>query len=144
MVPEPDLVDAVRAMVERLDVVSAERIRDELDKLLLTPDPAAGLRFLVDTGLSDRFLPELAGFLGRAPGTLPPTAPAPDGGPLVRLATILVGGGRAAAAARVRALKYSRHDVDHVAGLVEIAESVVDHAGDVDRRGRPSARSPAR
>ena len=37
----------------------AERIRDELDKLLVVDDPAAGLWFLVDTGLADEFLPEL-------------------------------------------------------------------------------------
>lgn len=57
--PEPGLVAAVRANVERLDIVSAERIRDELDKLLVVEDPSAGLWFVVDTGLADRFLPEL-------------------------------------------------------------------------------------
>ena len=36
-----------------------ERIRDELDKLLVVEDPSAGLWFLVDTGLMDEFLPEL-------------------------------------------------------------------------------------
>ena len=40
--------------------MSAERIRDELDKLLVVDDPSAGLWFLVDTGLADEFLPELA------------------------------------------------------------------------------------
>ena len=39
--------------------MSAERIRDELDKLLVVDDPSAGLWFLVDTGLADEFLPEL-------------------------------------------------------------------------------------
>ena len=43
----------------RLEIVSAERIRDELSKLLLVDDPSAGLWFLVETGLSDEFLPEL-------------------------------------------------------------------------------------
>ncbi len=43
----------------RLEVVSAERIRDELDKLLVVDDPSRGLWFLVDTGLADHFLPEL-------------------------------------------------------------------------------------
>ena len=41
-------------------IVSAERIRDELDKLMVVDDPRAGLWFLVDTGLIDQFLPELA------------------------------------------------------------------------------------
>jgi poly(A) polymerase len=43
----------------RLDIVSAERIHDELDKLMVVEDPAPGLWFLVDTGLAEHFLPEL-------------------------------------------------------------------------------------
>ncbi len=57
--PVPELVAAVRANAHRLEIVSAERIRDELDKLLVVPDPSAGLWFIVDTGLADQFLPEL-------------------------------------------------------------------------------------
>jgi poly(A) polymerase len=59
LVPEPDVVEAVRALRERLEIVSAERIRDELDKLVVVPKPGSGLWFLVDTGLADEFLPEL-------------------------------------------------------------------------------------
>ena len=54
-----ELVAAVREMAPRLEIVSAERIRDELDKLIVVDHPAAGLWFLVDTGLADQFLPEL-------------------------------------------------------------------------------------
>jgi len=57
--PTPELVGAVREMASRLEIVSAERIRDELDKLMVVDHPSAGLWFLVDTGLADRFLPEL-------------------------------------------------------------------------------------
>ncbi|MFZ4719771.1 MAG: CCA tRNA nucleotidyltransferase [Ilumatobacteraceae bacterium] len=57
--PDPELVDAVRAMADRLAIVSAERIRDEFDKLITLPHPTAGLWFLIDTGLADHFLPEL-------------------------------------------------------------------------------------
>jgi poly(A) polymerase len=49
----------VRELHGRLEIVSAERIRDELTKLLLVPDPSAGLWFLCGTGLADEFLPEL-------------------------------------------------------------------------------------
>ena len=55
----PELVAAVEAMHDRLAIVSAERIRDELDKLIVVDHPAAGLWFVVDTGLADEFLPEL-------------------------------------------------------------------------------------
>src|SRR3954464_14876712 len=58
--PDADLVEAVRANAHRLEIVSVERIRDELDKLMVVPDPSAGLWFVVDTGLADLFLPELA------------------------------------------------------------------------------------
>ncbi len=57
--PVPELVAAVRARGHRLEIVSAERIRDELDKLIVVDRPSAGLWFLVDTGLADHFLPEL-------------------------------------------------------------------------------------
>ncbi len=57
--PADELVKAVEAMRERLTIVSAERVRDELDKLLVVEDPSAGLWFLVNTGLIDQFLPEL-------------------------------------------------------------------------------------
>ena len=46
-------------MADRLAIVSAERIRDEFTKLVLSGDPRAGLRILVDTGLADQFIPEL-------------------------------------------------------------------------------------
>ena len=61
LVPDEDLVAAVRAMHDRLEIVSAERIRVELDKLLVVERPGPGLWFLVDTGLADEFLPELPG-----------------------------------------------------------------------------------
>jgi poly(A) polymerase len=59
LVPEPELVAAVETMRSRLEIVSRERIRDELDKLLLLPVPTAGLWFVVNTGLAEEFLPEL-------------------------------------------------------------------------------------
>ena len=61
LVPALDLRAAVEKLKERLEIVSAERIRDELDKLITVERPTEGLRFLVSTGLADHFLPELAG-----------------------------------------------------------------------------------
>jgi poly(A) polymerase len=59
LVPEPQLLDAVSELVGRLEIVSAERVRDELCKLLVVPDPSLGLWFLVDSGIADIVLPEL-------------------------------------------------------------------------------------
>ena len=58
--PDDALVGAVVAMRGRMEIVSAERIRDELDKLLVLAKPGVGLWFLVRTGLADEFLPELS------------------------------------------------------------------------------------
>jgi poly(A) polymerase len=57
--PDAGVVAAVTALRERLEIVSEERIRAELDKLLVVPAPGEGLWFLVRTGLADEFLPEL-------------------------------------------------------------------------------------
>ena len=55
----PEVVTAMTGMAERIAIVSAERVRDELVKLVLAPDPVRGLRLLVDTGLAEHVLPEL-------------------------------------------------------------------------------------
>jgi poly(A) polymerase len=56
---DPDVVAAMTAMADRIGIISAERIRDELVKLVLAPYPRAGLTLLVDTGLAQLVLPEL-------------------------------------------------------------------------------------
>lgn len=62
--PVPELVEAIRSMVDRLSIVSSERIRDELQKLLLLANPAPGIEMLRSTGLLSRVVPELAGLGG--------------------------------------------------------------------------------
>ena len=54
-----EVVTAMAAMADRISIISAERVRDELAKLLLSERPVTGLRLLVDSGLADRVLPEL-------------------------------------------------------------------------------------
>jgi poly(A) polymerase len=55
----PRVIEAMTAMADRITIVSAERVRDELSKLLLTDRPRPGLGLLVLTGLAERVLPEL-------------------------------------------------------------------------------------
>jgi poly(A) polymerase len=57
--PAPEVVAAMRGMADRISIISAERIRDELTKLLLTDRPRPGLDLLVSTGLAAKVLPEL-------------------------------------------------------------------------------------
>jgi len=59
LAPDPALVAAVEQLRDRMEIVSAERIRDELDKLMVVADPSDGLWFICDTGLAHEFLPEL-------------------------------------------------------------------------------------
>jgi poly(A) polymerase len=55
----PEVVAAMTAMADRIEIISAERVRDELVKLVCAPYPRRGLTLLVETGLADRVLPEL-------------------------------------------------------------------------------------
>jgi len=57
--PEPNLVNAVQSMTDRIDIVAVERIRDEFQKLLLQSHPIEGFQFLAATGLITRLIPEL-------------------------------------------------------------------------------------
>jgi poly(A) polymerase len=56
---DPAVVTAMKDMAGRIEIVSAERVREELVKLVLAPHPRRGLSLLVETGLADHVLPEL-------------------------------------------------------------------------------------
>lgn len=55
----PEVKAAMTEMAERIHIISAERVRDELVKLILSPQPRRGLSLLVETGLAAQVLPEL-------------------------------------------------------------------------------------
>ncbi len=55
----PEVVAAMTDMASRIEIISAERIRDEIVKLVCAPYPRLGLTLLVETGLADIVLPEL-------------------------------------------------------------------------------------
>ena len=84
--PDPAVVAAMTAMAERITIVSAERVRDELIKLICADHPRIGLDLLVTTGLADHVLPELPALKlerGRAPpaqGRVPALAHRPRSG----------------------------------------------------------------
>jgi poly(A) polymerase len=54
-----EVVVAMKEMASRIEIISAERVRDELSKLLLAPHPRVGLQLLVDTGIAEIILPEI-------------------------------------------------------------------------------------
>ena len=150
LVPADELVAAVKSMVDRLSIVSAERVRDELDKLLVVRAASPGLWFLVETGLAAQFIPEVPALaleqdpihhhkdvLGHTLAVVDKTSP----DRLLRLAALLhdigkpstrhfgPGGvtfhhhevvGARMAHKRLVALRYPRDDIDVVVRLVEL------------------------
>ncbi|HYY07572.1 MAG TPA: CCA tRNA nucleotidyltransferase [Actinomycetota bacterium] len=148
--PALRVVEAISRMRDRLHIVSAERIRDELEKLLVGEHAAAGLALLVDSGLSDGFLPELPALkleqdpVQRHKDVLRHTfavVERVEPRPVLRLAALLHDIGKPAtrritdegvsfhhhevvgarmAAERLRALRYPNSVVDDVVKLVEL------------------------
>lgn len=59
VLPTPDVVAAMQQLASRMEIISAERKRDELTKLLLTNNPRDGLDLLTKTGVAKYVLPEL-------------------------------------------------------------------------------------
>ena len=146
--PHETALAAVRTMRERLGIVSPERIRDELDKLLLGPHVAEALWGIIDSRLTDEFLPELSALamerdpvhhhkdvLAHTVAVVAATSPLLK----LRLAALFhdigkpetrefgVGGvsfhhhevvGARNSEVRMRALRYPRHVVDDVSKLV--------------------------
>jgi len=56
----PEVTAAASALIGRMAIVSAERIRDEFDKLLLAPEPGSGLAFLSEVGAWDFTAPAIS------------------------------------------------------------------------------------
>lgn len=56
---DDDVITAMQQQAERIEIVSAERVREELTKIVLSEHPRIGLTLLVDTGLAEYVLPEL-------------------------------------------------------------------------------------
>jgi poly(A) polymerase len=61
---DDDAVEAMRDKAGRIEIVSAERVTDELNKLIASPDPSAGLGLLYRTGLLEHVLPEVTRLAG--------------------------------------------------------------------------------
>ena len=56
---DDDVLNAMKEMADRLSIISAERIRDEFIKTVMSNNPRLGITILVDTGLCEKFLPEI-------------------------------------------------------------------------------------
>ncbi|KGA03505.1 RNA nucleotidyltransferase [freshwater metagenome] len=56
---DPAIIAAIKEMAGRIEIISAERIRDEFVKLIMSENPRIGIALLVDTGLADYVIPEI-------------------------------------------------------------------------------------
>lgn len=56
---DPDVITAMKSLAPRISIVSAERVRDEFIKILMSEKPRIGITILVDTGLADLVIPEI-------------------------------------------------------------------------------------
>lgn len=61
---EEATLQSISRQAHRLQIVAPERITEEMNKILLSPDPARGLQILLETGLLEVFLPEVAALQG--------------------------------------------------------------------------------
>jgi poly(A) polymerase len=136
--PEPELEAAAAAMAGRLSIVSAERIRDELERLLSVDAPHNGLGFLRRTGLLGRVVSGLADRL-EAQGEACAAASGP-GSLLARRAGLLAPVAPAATA-DLRRLRYDRHTIKATAALLAVIDTVLrpPDAGGGAGPGSPAA-----
>ncbi len=56
---EPAVLNSIKELAQRISIISAERVRDEFTKILMSSNPRKGITLLVDTGLADLVLPEI-------------------------------------------------------------------------------------
>lgn len=111
--------ESVNELQERLRIVSNERIRDELNKLLTTPDPNPGFKFLLKTKLYETFLPELKSckrqhrirYLRHDH--------------CIRLAALLINIASETRKARLKDLKYSNREIDTIDNLVSASQMIL-------------------
>jgi len=122
LTPVAELVEAARSLAGRIGIVSGERIRGELFRLLEVADPTLGFGFLEDVDLERRVLPELARLDGDARSTALACVAATTTDPVLRLAVIAWS--TAGLAESTVALRLSGVDAGRIATLVDGADRI--------------------
>ena len=56
---DSEVLTSIKDLSQRIAIISAERVRDEFTKILMSPNPRRGITILVDTGLADIVIPEI-------------------------------------------------------------------------------------
>ena len=55
----PEVLSSMKDLAHRISIISAERVRDEFTKIMMSANPRIGITLLVDSGLADIVLPEI-------------------------------------------------------------------------------------
>ncbi|MCP3856354.1 MAG: CCA tRNA nucleotidyltransferase [Actinomycetia bacterium] len=128
LMPVAELLAAVDEFVGRLAIVSAERIHDELLKLLGAPDPTTGLDFLIERGVMDHIAPRYGAEAGdeAVAQTIAAIAQLPASDRELRLAALL-SVEPDAAIARLERLKFSRRGSARIRLLLDGLDWVMSH-----------------
>jgi poly(A) polymerase len=124
LTPTAGLVEAARRLVRRVSIVSVERVREELLRLLAVEDPRAGLDLLVEIGLLEIILPNVAALDDSSRQTAFDRVSIATNNPLVRLAALLLDFEPALVRYRVLELRFSRREQAIVEGLVRTAQRI--------------------
>lgn len=138
---DPALTAAATALVDRLDIVSVERIHDELEKLLAVSDPNPGFEFLRSTGLLQQVFSR-AGLsdvdLGDRDPVVPSVVVTAAKSELVRVrrAALLQGLSSSQATAWLAGLRYSAKDQSETLALLDGARMLFAEGTVTDARLR--------
>jgi len=119
---DPPLAAAITALVDRMGIVSVERIRDELQKLILLDQPGPGLYLLANTGLLARVLPKLGALDARSAASRGERTAAVPADAAMRWAALL--GPHGVTHSDLRELKFSGALARDVVWLVSATEWV--------------------
>ena len=136
LTPADGLVDAARALVDRMEIVAGERIRDELFRLLQVEDPTAGFALLDDMGLLPVLLPELAALTPSVREVLERRVAAADPGDAVLRLGLLIHGaeGRESLRRCSAAFRLSGREAGRIGTLLDGVEMLAESPPD----GSPS------
>ena len=126
----PGLLEAAGAVAERLRIVSAERIRDELWRLLALPDPGVGLAFLDGARLLPLLLPELSDRSAQERAEALRRSAVAEPVPEVRLAALLLEMSAPGLDGRLRALRLSGEQRTTVLALVSAVGRIRERTDD--------------
>ena len=142
--PTPELTAAITSLLDRISIVSVERIRDELQKLLMIDEPSDGFRLLAETGLLARVLPTLADLDADGAANRAHVVGSVAADPAARWAALLAPSG--VASGMLRALRFSgamTRDVVWFSSAIEWAATPGSRATDPAAIRRDAAMVPS-